>query len=110
LQDRWSNLSEYGLREIFDQLEKYTAEILQPDPSSRFSAEENRLLALQCVNRLNLRIGHLVRAGRKSSEEMRLLQRYVNNLTVALKTDNKPFMRSSLSSAKNLIRSIVEGS
>ncbi len=103
------SLVEYHLREVFVQVERYVMPLIGGDSPHGLSKEENRVLAFQNVNRLNQRIGFLARENSPHSADMRLLQTYVNNLTVGLKSDNTPQIRSSLSSIRNIINSLEVG-
>jgi hypothetical protein len=98
-----------GLKEAFDQVERYASQLVQSDRGDlRLSNQEAKVLCLQSVNRLNLKIGRLVRSGERSSEDLRILQTFVNNLTVALKSDNIPGVKRSLSSLASVIKTIDE--
>jgi len=94
------------IREIFSQVERYVTPLMrrQPDGSS-FSKDETRILALQQINRLNQRIGQVARSSKDSSGEMRILQSYINGLTIGVKTDNIPQITATIERAKSYIQS-----
>ena len=94
---------ESGLKDIFLQVEKYVMPIIGNDPSSHFSKDETRILALQHINRLNQKIGQLARGAKDQAGQMKILQTYINRLTIGVKNDNIPQIRSSLASAKSYI-------
>lgn len=87
-------------------VERYAMSVAGSDSPTGFSKEENRILALQHVNRLNQRIGFLARQHIAQEGEMRLLQTFVNGLTIGLKNDNIPQIRSSLSSVRNVLKTL----
>ena len=92
------------LRELYTAVERYVVPLLEREPSeSGLTPEECRILALQNINRLNQRIGFLVRKAISDPGEMRILQTYVNSLTIGLKSDNKGQMRAALSNARNFL-------
>lgn len=95
-----------GLQELLDEVEKYVQPIISENLLSSFSKEENRILALQRVHRLNLKIGMLARSNKEKMEEMKTLQDFVNSLTIGLKSNNVPQMRFGLTRAKNMITSL----
>ncbi len=94
-----------SLREIVAQLENYLRPIISRDPLSILSAEEARILVLQQINRLNRRIGQIARSSKDDSGEMKILQTFVNRLTIGVKTDNVPLIRGSLASVRSYIES-----
>ena len=77
--------------------------LIDGDTPHGFSKEENRILALQNINRLNQRIGLLVRSGQTTVIDLRALQTHVNNLTVGVKYDNPIQMKNSLAQVRNMI-------
>jgi hypothetical protein len=91
------------LKEIFAQVENYLRPILSRDPSTNFSGEESRILALQQINRLNRRIGQIARSSKEDVGEMKILQTFVNRLTVGVKTDNLPQIRGAMASVRSYI-------
>ncbi len=91
--------------EIVAQLENYLRPIISRDPLSILSAEEARILVLQQINRLNRRIGQIARSSKDDSGEMKILQTFVNRLTIGVKTDNVPLIRGSLASVRSYIES-----
>ena len=93
------------IKEIFLQVEKYVLALLARQSDSSFSKEENRILALQQINRLNHRIGQIARSLKGDSEEMRILQTHINGLTVGVKTDNIPQIKATVARAKSYIES-----
>ena len=99
-------LVEYHLREVFVQVERYVMPLIGSDSPQGLSKEENRVLAFQNVNRLNQRIGFLARENPKNAEEMRLLQTYVNSLTIGLKQENTQQIRAALTSTRQMINSL----
>ena len=76
------------------------------DSYGNLSKEENRVLALQNIHRLNNRVGQIARSSKEESGEMRILQMYVNNLTIALKNENMPMMKGAIASARNVIKEL----
>lgn len=97
------------ITEILAQVERYVMPLTGNESGSGLSKEENQILALQGVNRLNQWIGRLARGGSSSEAgEMRILQTFVNRLTLGIKSDNPQQMRGALLSIKNLISSIAE--
>jgi len=97
---------ESGLKDIFVQVEKYVMPIVSNDPSSPLSKDETRILALQHINRLNQKIGQLARGSKDNAGQLKILQTYVNRLTIGVKNDNIPQIRSSLTSARSLIDTV----
>lgn len=97
---------ENELRILFTEVERHAIPLVSNDPSGRLSKEESRVLALQAIHRLNQRIGFLVRTNSNTAGEMRLLQTFVNNLTLGIKNDNSQMVRSALSSVRNIISTI----
>ncbi|GEM_PF-1569362 len=102
-----------SLKQAYANLERYCISFgeMRRSGTSRFSKEEDKLLAFQSINRLNQTIGRTVRESSgdtKLIEKMRILQTYVNRLTVALKSDNKQLVSSSLFSIRALIGKIEE--
>jgi hypothetical protein len=98
--------TEYHLKEIFVDLERYVMPLIGGDSPFGLSKKENEVLALQSINRLNQRIGFLARTNSALAENMRILQTYVNNLTIGLKSDNITQMKAALSSVRNTIISL----
>jgi len=72
---------------------------------SSFSKDENRILALQQINRLNQRIGQIARSSKDGTGEMRMLQTYVNGLTIGVKSNNIPQIQATLARARSYIES-----
>lgn len=95
-----------GLRALLDEVEKYIQPIIFENQVSTLSKEENRILALQRVHRLNLKIGVLARSNKEKMEDMKSLQNFVNSLTIGLKSNNVPQIRFGLTRAKSLIDSL----
>ena len=95
-----------GLKELFLEVEKYVQPILCEKRASSVSKEENTILALQRVHRLNQTIGLLARSNKEKMEEMKSLQNFVNVLTVGLKSDNVQKIRFGLSRTKSLIATL----
>lgn len=95
-----------GLREILSEVERYLSPMLVADASNRFSREENRILVLQQINRLNQRIGQLARTSKENMPNMKTLQTQVNNLTIGVKNDNIIQMKRSLTLVKNIVESL----
>ncbi len=93
------------ITEIFAQVEKYVLPVVAGHSDTSFSKEENRILALQQINRLNHRIGQIARSSKDEYGEMRILQTYINGLTVGLKTDNVPQIKATIARAKSYIES-----
>lgn len=95
------------LKELFGAVERYVLPLIGGGSSSGLSKEENTVLALQNVHRLNVHIGMLARSTKDDeSGNLRILQTYVNNLTIALKNENVPMMKGALASARNMINAI----
>ena len=59
-----------GLSELLDEVAKYVQPIINENRQSSFSKEENTILALQRVHRLNQKIGMLARSNKEKTEEM----------------------------------------
>jgi len=93
------------IKEIFLQVEKYVLPLLVRQSGTSLSEEENRILALQQINRLNHRIGQIARSLKGDSEEMRILQTHINGLTVGVKTCNVPQIKATIARAKSYIES-----
>jgi hypothetical protein len=93
------------IKEIFSQVEKYTLPLIVCQSDNLLSKEENRVLALQQINRLNHRIGQIARSSKDDFGEMRILQTYINGLTSGLKTDNQPQIKATMLRAKSYIDS-----
>jgi hypothetical protein len=89
--------------ELFEALQRYVNPLLSRDSYSKFSKQEGIVLALQCINRINQKIGKEARSSRDESGYLRLLQARVNNVTIALKNENVPALRASLASLRSLI-------
>ena len=94
-----------AIREIFSQVERYLAPLISNQGETSFSKDENRVLALQQINRLNQRIGQIARSSKDESGEMRILQTHINGLTVGVKTDNIPQIKATMARAKSYIES-----
>ena len=94
------------LRLLFTEVERHAMPLISGESGARLSKEESRVLALQGIHRLNQRIGFLARTGSKEIGEMKLLQTYVNNLTIGVKNDNAQMIRSALGSIRNIIGTI----
>ncbi len=98
-------MADQQLRDIYAVIERYAVPLLGRERTSSegLSKEENRILALQNVNRLNQRIGFLAREKVTNSGDMRILQTYVNSLTIGLKSDNTAQMKAALSNIRNFL-------
>lgn len=94
-----------AIKEIFSQVERYVTSLLSGQTDDSLSKEENRILALQQINRLNQRIGQMARSSKDNSGEMKLLQTYINGLTIGVKTDNIPQIKATIARAKSYIES-----
>jgi hypothetical protein len=94
-----------NIKEIFAQVEKYVLPLLARQSDPFLSKEENRILALQQINRLNQRIGQIARSSKDEYGEMRILQTYINGITAGVKTDNVPQIKASIARAKSYIES-----
>ncbi len=94
-----------AIRDIFSQVERYLSPIVAGRPDTSLSKEENRILALQQINRLNQRIGQIARSSKDDSGEMKILQTCINGLTVAVKTNNIPMIRATIARARSYIQS-----
>ena len=101
---------ETTLSEILSQVERYVIPIVSSTKGPGLSKEENRVLAFQCINRMNHRIGYFSRQNVKDPSDLKLLKTYVNNLTKGLKIDNVPLIKSALGSIRNIIPSIEKPS
>ncbi|HKW05431.1 MAG TPA: hypothetical protein VJN71_09045 [Nitrososphaerales archaeon] len=97
---------ENELRILFNEVERHAMPLVNNDSGARLSKEESRVLALQAIHRLNQKIGFLVRTNSKEAGEMRLLQTFVNNLTLGIKNDNTQMVQSALGSVRNIILTI----
>ncbi|MGI0081011.1 MAG: hypothetical protein ACRECH_15490 [Nitrososphaerales archaeon] len=97
---------EHELRVLFTEVERHVMPLVNSEAGTRFSRDESRVLALQGIHRLNQRIGFLARTNSKEMGEMKLLQTYVNNLTLGVKNDNTQQIRSALGSIRNIITTI----
>jgi hypothetical protein len=93
-------------QELFTQLERYIAPLARSDIGQSFSKDENKILALQCINRLNQRIGLVARSIKDETGELKLLQTYVNNITVGIKNDNSQLVKSAMASTKSIIAAL----
>lgn len=92
-----------GIIELFTQVERYVMPLVGSNSPYGLTKEENRILALQNINRLNQRIGQLSRGSGEATLDMSSLQTFVNNLTVGVKYDNPQQMRSALTSIRNVV-------
>lgn len=92
------------IKELFNTVERYVMPLIGGDSPSGFSKQENKVLALQNINRLNISLGKIARSSKDESGNLHILQMYINNLTVALKNDNIPMMKSSIASSRNVIK------
>jgi hypothetical protein len=97
---------EVSLKSLFDQVERYVLPIVSKEVVSPLSKDENRVLALQQIHRLNQKIGLLGRSNKEITDEMKTLQTYVNSMTIGIKHDNIPQISYGLSQARNLIGSL----
>jgi hypothetical protein len=77
--------------------------LLKKEYQIGLSRKDHTVLALQAVNRLNHVIGKAGLTGARPMEEMRLLQTYVNNLTLGIKRDSDQQMKIALAGVKELI-------
>ncbi len=95
------------LKELFDTVERYVNPLLgRAQEDTTLSAQENKVLALQNVNRLNINLGKIARSRKDETGNLHLLQMYVNNLTVGIKNDNTQLMKSAIASARNIINEL----
>ena len=99
-----------ALKELFEQVERCVSPLIGSNPDSKFSKEENKILALQQLNRLNQRIGMIARANKNDFENMKALQTFVNSITSGVKNDNVPQIKYGLTQARNLIVSLSKES
>lgn len=97
---------EASLKEMFIQVERYVMPLINSESQIGFSNDEIRILALQHINRLNQRIGQIARSSKDRMTDMKALQTYINNLTIGVKNNNVPQMRSALRSASGFIDSL----
>ena len=95
-----------GLNEILSQIERYLIPLMEADISGQFSKDENTILVLQQINRLNQRIGQLARASAERMPNMKVLQTQVNNLTIGVKNNNIPQMKNAFIQVKSLIQTL----
>ena len=100
-------MSQAALRDLFHEVEKYVSPLINRNSATpgQLSREENRILALQQINRLNQRIGQLARASQTTMQDFIIVQKMVNNLTVGVKSDNVPQMKYAFSSLRNYMSS-----
>jgi hypothetical protein len=77
--------------------------LINSDSPGRFSKEENRILVLQAINRLNQRIGQLARSGSFVDFDLKALQTYVNNLTIGIKFENVAQMKPAIASIRGML-------
>ena len=91
---------------LFTEVERHAMPLVSSESDARLSKDESRVLALQGIHRLNQRIGFLARTNSKEMGEMKLLQTYVNNLTLGVKNDNAQVIRGALGSIRNIITTI----
>jgi hypothetical protein len=68
------------------------------------SRADHAILALQAINRLNHVVGRAAITKSKPIEEMRLLQIYVNNLTLGVKRDSNQEMKNALAGVRELVK------
>jgi hypothetical protein len=101
---------ERTIERLFHNVERYVMPLLGSEEPNQLSKQENLVLALQNINNLNILIGKIARGSKDEFGNLHLLQMYVNNLTVALKNDNVPLMRSSIASIRNVIQEIYKSS
>ena len=99
-------LPQYKLKDVFVQVEAHVMPLIGGDSPHGLSKDENKVIAFQNVNRLNQRIGFLVRESSENSGVMRILQTYVNSLTIGLKSDNIQQIRSAMTSIRNMINAL----
>jgi hypothetical protein len=97
---------ESGLKALFDQVVKYIEPILSRDTDSRLDREENRVLALQNVHRLNQKIGIMARSNSEMMEKMKLLQNFINTITIGLKNDNRQQIEFGLNRARDVVATL----
>jgi len=97
---------ETGIKEIFEQVEKYLYPLISRETSVTLSKDESRVLALQNINRLNQRIGQIARSSKVDTADMKILQTLVNRLTIGVKTDNVSQIRGSLALVRGYIESL----
>ena len=91
------------LKDIFSQVERYVLPLIGSYQGTSFSKDENQVLALQQINRLNQRIGQIARSSKSNVGEMKILQTYINGLTIGVKTENIPQIRATMARAKSFI-------
>ena len=94
------------LKELFDQVERYVTPLIASDPESKLSKEENKILALQQINRLNQKIGLIARSNKNEMVDMKALQTFVNSITIGVKNDNVPQIKYGLTQVRNMISSL----
>jgi len=94
-----------AIREIFSQVERHVTLLVSTRSDTSFSKDENRVLALQQINRLNQRIGQIARSSKDEYGEMKILQTYINGLTAGVKSDNIPQIKATIARAKSYIDS-----
>jgi hypothetical protein len=89
--------------QLFQTLKLYVERIQKPG-SSGFSKQECFVLALQCLNRINQKIGHEARSRKDETEFLRLFQARVNGVTRALKSENLPMLGAAMASLEGFIQ------
>jgi hypothetical protein len=99
-------LTDNSLRELFAQVERYVAPLVLSNPENTFSKEENRILALQQINRLNQKIGMIARSSKSDMVDMKALQTFVSSITIGVKSDNVPQIKYGLTQARYMISTL----
>ena len=87
-------------------MERYVTPLISSDPESKLSKEENKILVLQQINRLNQKIGLIARSDKNEMVDMKALQIFVNRITIGVKNDNMPQLKYGLTQVRNMISSL----
>jgi hypothetical protein len=90
----------------FEALERYIDPLIGSNQYSQLTEQENQVLALQAINRINLRIGRAARCSKDGSDSFRLLQTHVNNVTVALKREDRVLLKHAVASLRGVLREL----
>ena len=94
------------IKDLFSNVERYVIPFIGGESLGGLSRQECLVLSLQNINRFNIHLGKISKSSKDESGTLHLLQLYVNNLTVALKNENKALMKSSIASIRNMISEI----
>jgi hypothetical protein len=100
------SLLDSQIKVLFTNVERHVMPLIENDRQNNLSKQENKVLALQDINRFNIYLGKKARSTKDESGNLHILQIYVNNLTMGLKNDNIPLMRSAISSSRNMLNEL----